>query len=78
VRFDAGDYLEAVFDAILSGELTEGETFKVFTVGETPSRAKFCDATPEQQAAMDDVYVRIAAGEFAEDFGAIKSEAYGF
>ena len=35
-----------------------------------------CEPTPEQQAAMDDVYAQIAAGEFAEEFGAIAAEAY--
>lgn len=78
VQFDAGDYLEVIFDAILTGELGPGETF-FFTVGEFPFvGAKFCDATPEQEAALDDVKSRIAAGEFADDFFAIKSEAYGF
>ena len=38
--------------------------------------AVICDPTPEQQTAMDDVYAQIAAGDFAEQFGAIKGEAY--
>jgi hypothetical protein len=49
----------------------------VFKVGidEEPG-AIICDATPEQQAAMDEVYTQIAAGDFAADFGAIKGQAY--
>lgn len=77
VRFDGGDYLRSVMDGIISGTVTEG-TVRVFRVGVDPEPgAVICDATPEQQAAMDEVYARIAAGELAEDFGAIKGEAYG-
>lgn len=77
VRFDGGDYLRSVMDGIISGSITEG-TVRVFRVGVDPEPgAVICDATPEQQAAMDEVYARIAAGELAEDFGAIKGEAYG-
>ena len=77
VRFDGGDYVSAIFPQILSGEVKEGE-IKVFRVGVDPEPgAEICDATPEQQAAMDDVYAQIANGDFAADFGAIKGEAYG-
>jgi hypothetical protein len=56
--------------------MTEG-TVKVFRVGVDPEPgAVLCDPTPEQQAAMDDIYSRIAAGEFAEAFGAIAGEAF--
>ncbi len=78
VQFDAGDYLAVIFDAILSGELTEGETF-FFNVGDYPFvGAKFCDASPDQEAALEDVKARIAAGEFFNELLAIKAEAYGF
>jgi hypothetical protein len=38
--------------------------------------AEICQPTPEQQTAMDDVYAKIAAGEFAAQFGEIKGTAY--
>lgn len=77
VRFDAADYLETIFAEIISGDLEEGG-IRYFKVGvdEQPG-AVICDATPEQQTAMDEVYQRVADGEFAEAFGQIKAEAYG-
>lgn len=76
-RFDGGDYVSAIFPQILSGDVKEGE-IKVFKVGIDPEPgAVICDATPEQQAAMDEVYAQIANGDFAGDFGAIKGQAYG-
>jgi basic membrane protein A and related proteins len=78
VRFDAADYLETIFDEILSGDLEEGG-IRRFQVGvDDQPGAVICDATPEQQEAMDTVYSQIAAGDFADLFGQIKSEAYGF
>jgi hypothetical protein len=76
VRFDGGDYVRAVMDEIVAGEFAEGDvrTFRV-GVDEEPG-AVICDATPEQQEAMDGVYEQIAAGEFEDEFGAIKAEAY--
>ncbi len=75
-RFDGGDYVSAIFPLILSGEVNEGE-IKVFRVGVDPEPgAMICDPTPEQQTAMDEAYAQIAAGDFAEAFGAIKGEAY--
>ena len=78
VQFDAGDYLEVIFEQILSGDLSPGETL-MFNVGDYPFvGAKFCDATAEQEAALEAMKERIAAGEFADEFFAIKAEAYGF
>jgi basic membrane protein A len=77
VQFDAGDYVAAIFDAILAGELTEGDRL-VFRVGEFDKvGAKLCDPTPEQEEALQAVRDQIAAGEFDELFGGIKAEAYG-
>lgn len=76
VRFDAGDYLGTIFGEIQNGDFTEG-TVRVFRVGVDPEPgAVICDATDEQQAAMDEVYDQIANGDFAADFGAIKGQAY--
>ena len=45
----------------------------MFHVGVDPEPgAEICDPTPEQKTAMDDVYAKIAAGEFADQFVAIK------
>lgn len=78
VRFDAADYLQTIFDEILSGDLEEGSV-RLFKVGVDPQPgAQICDPTDEQQEAMDDIYQRIADGEFTDTFNQIKSDAYGF
>ena len=60
VKFDGGDYLHAVMKDIVAGKLQEGET-KEFKVGVDPEPgAVICNATPEEQAAMDEVYRQIA------------------
>lgn len=76
VRFDAGDYLDTILAEILDGSFKEGD-IRVFRVGVDPQPgAEICDATADQQAAMDAVYEQIAAGDFAAQFGAIKGQAY--
>lgn len=76
VKFDGGDYVRAVMEDIVTGEFTEG-TVKQFKVGVDPEPgALICDATAEEQAAMDDIYTRVAGGEFAADLGAIAGEAF--
>lgn len=76
VKFDGGDYVRAVMDDIVSGAFKEGDV-KQFKVGVDPEPgAVICDPTDEQQAAMDDVYARIAAGEFADAFAEIQAEAF--
>lgn len=78
VRFDAADYLDTVFEEIFSGELEEGG-IRLFNVGVDPQPgAVICDATDEQQEAMDEIYQRIADGEFEDLLNEIKSDAYGF
>lgn len=77
VRFDAGDYLDTLFAELLDGSFVEGDV-RVFHVGVDPEPgALICDATPEQQEAMDAAYALIASGDLAADFGAIKGDAYG-
>jgi basic membrane protein A len=77
VRFDGGDYIEALFDELLAGEFTEGE-IKTFHVGVDPEPgAAICDASPEQQDAMDEINLTIASGDLGGLFAEIKSEAYG-
>jgi basic membrane protein A len=77
VVFDGGVYMNAAVPAILAGELSEGES-KLFLVGEfEPVGAYFCDATPEQEEALQAVRDQIAAGEFDELFNGIKAEVFG-
>jgi len=68
--------LRAVMAEIIAGTLKEGDT-KAFKVGVDPEPgAVICDPTPDQQAAMDDLYAQIGAGDFDELFGQIASEAF--
>jgi basic membrane lipoprotein Med (substrate-binding protein (PBP1-ABC) superfamily) len=78
VRFDGGDYVREIFPLILSGEATEGQVI-VFSPGTEPdvAGAVICEATPEQQAEMDEAYDLVASGDLDADFGAIAGEAYG-
>jgi basic membrane protein A len=76
VKFDAGDYVKAVMKEIIAGTFHEGDT-KTFKVGVDPEPgAVICNATPEQQAAMDAVYKQIAAGDFDDQFAAIDAAAF--
>jgi basic membrane protein A and related proteins len=75
VKYDGGDYVRAVMAAIVAGTFKEGDT-KTFKVGVDPeSGATLCDPTPEQQTAMDDIYAKIAAGDFDADFDKITAAA---
>jgi len=77
VKFDAGDYLDTIFDEILSGKAVEGGARK-FTVGVDPQvGAEICGATPEEEAALADLNTRIGQGEFADEINSILGEAYG-
>lgn len=76
VRYDASDYLDTVLAELQAGTMREGE-IRVFRVGVDPQPgARICRPSTEQQAEMDAVYARIAAGEFAALFGEIKGTAY--
>ena len=78
VQFSAGDYIETLLQLIADGDFGEGETF-TFSVGQFPFvGAKMCGATADQQAEFDAELGRIAAGDYAEPFYAIKAAAYGF
>jgi basic membrane lipoprotein Med (substrate-binding protein (PBP1-ABC) superfamily) len=78
VRFDGGDYVREIFPLILSGEAVEGDII-TFSPGEDPdvAGAVICEATPEQQAEMDEVYALVASGDLAAKFGEIAGQAYG-
>ena len=76
VKFDGGDYVRAVMKLIIAGTFKEGD-IKKFKVGVDPEPgAVICNATADEQAKMDDIYKRIAAGEFAGPLGAIAGKAF--
>ena len=78
VRYDAGDYVGPVLEELVAGELQPGDV-RTFRVGVDPQPgAVICEPTPEQQTAMDDVFASIAAGDFADQFFALKKEIYKF
>ncbi len=75
-RFDGGDYLDTLLAELIAGTFKEGD-IRVFHVGvDKEPGAVICGASAEDQAAMDAVYTKIAAGDYAADFGAIKGKAY--
>jgi basic membrane protein A len=76
VRFDAGLYAISIFDKILSGEIQRGDKYTFHVGVDDVVGAVICDATPEQQAAMDEAYALIASGDLQDEFDAIKAEAY--
>ena len=78
VRFDGGDYVREIFPLILTGEAVEGDII-IFSPGEVPdvSGAVICEATPEQQAEMDEAYALVASGDLDAQFGEIAGQAYG-
>ena len=76
VTFDGGDYVKAVMKLIVEGKFKEGDT-KKFKVGIDPEPgAVICNPTPDQKAAMDAVYKKIAAGDLAADFAKIAAVAF--
>lgn len=80
VRFDGGDYVIEAMKRIIAGTFKEGEklTFRPGdNAGPNASPGAFiCSPTPEQDAAMQKIYAKLAAGELAAALGAIKGKAY--
>ena len=78
IKFDAGDYIEPIFEEILAGTATEGGNRK-FTVGVDPQvGGEICNPTPEMASELEALNERIGAGEFDDKIFEILSEAYGF
>ncbi|HVE18544.1 MAG TPA: BMP family ABC transporter substrate-binding protein, partial [Ilumatobacteraceae bacterium] len=76
VMFSGGDYVKAIMKLLIAGKFKEGD-IKKFTVGIDPEPgAKICNATPDQQKAMDDIYAKIANGDFAAQLGEIAGKAF--
>jgi basic membrane protein A len=76
VKFDGGDYIDSILQEIADGTFHEGDV-RVFRVGVDPQPgAEICAPTPDEAAAMEELYSQIAAGDFVDAFGAIKGQAY--
>ena len=78
VRFDGGDYVREIFPQILDGSAVEGDII-VYSPGEEPdvAGAVICEATADQQTAMDEAYALVASGDLDAAFGEIAGEAFG-
>ena len=75
VKFDGGDYVRPSWRD-LDGTFKEGD-IKTFKVGVDPEPgAVICDATPEQQAAMDESTPRSQPASSTTQFGEIAAEAF--
>jgi basic membrane protein A and related proteins len=76
VMFAPGDYAKSVMEDFDDGTFQRG-SIKHFEVGVDPETgAAICNATPEEQAAMDEVYRQLKDGEHADELGAIAAEAF--
>jgi basic membrane protein A and related proteins len=77
VKFDAGDYATAIFNEILAGKISRGET-RVFHVGVDPQPgAQICNPTADETTAMDAAGKLISSGALKDQFDAISKAAYG-
>jgi hypothetical protein len=78
VKFDGGDYLSALITKLLAGTYKEGDVYTFHVGTDEEPGAQICDATTEQQAALDMVSSEIAAGKYKEALFAIQKKAYNF
>ncbi len=70
ILYNPSLYLEQVIKAYAAGEMTEGESLGVFGAGDGVGiGAVVCDATPEEQATLDDFSEQLAAGELDAHLG---------
>ena len=78
IKFDAGDYIQPIFDEILAGTATEGGNRK-FTVGlDEEAGAQFCDGASQDMIDMLDAHnAAIGAGEHNDKIFEILGIAYG-
>jgi basic membrane lipoprotein Med (substrate-binding protein (PBP1-ABC) superfamily) len=76
IVFDGGRYAEQSIPFIISGELTEGETFQFPTLPDL-NGAELCDASAEAQSLVDESFVAVTSdGELLGVLGGISGEAY--
>ena len=78
VKFDGGDYLNALFTKLLAGQFKEGATYTFHVGVDKEPGAAICNATADQQKALDTVASDIAAGKFKDALFAIQKKAYNF
>ncbi len=78
VQFSAADYLETIFNRILTGDFGEGDVL-LFTPAEFDFvGAKLCGGSAEAQAQLDAARERLVNGEMADALYQIAATAYGF
>jgi basic membrane protein A len=78
VKFDGGDYLNALFTKLLDGQFKEGSTYTFHVGVDSEPGAVICKASSDQQKALDTVAKDIAAGKFKDALFAIQKKAYNF
>ena len=78
VKFDGGDYLNALFTKLLAGQFKEGAVYTFHVGVDKEPGAQICGATADQQKAMDTVASDIAADKFKDALFAIQKKAYNF
>ncbi|HUP74604.1 MAG TPA: BMP family ABC transporter substrate-binding protein [Acidimicrobiales bacterium] len=78
VKFDGGDYLSALITKLLAGTYKEGDVYTFRVGADKEPGAQICDATTEQQTALDTVSSEIAAGKYKDALFAIQKKAYNF
>ncbi len=76
IAFDGGEYAEAVFPLIISGELSEGETYTFDTATDDINGARLCDPSPEAQELVDGSFAALTDGALLGQLGEISAEAY--
>ncbi|MDE0701939.1 MAG: hypothetical protein OXH61_14595 [Acidimicrobiaceae bacterium] len=76
IVFDAGLYARELLPRIISGELTEGSTYR-FPTQAGLNGALLCDASAETQALLDEAFDSVASdGELLGALDGISGEAY--
>ena len=78
VKFDGGDYLNALITKLLAGTYKEGDVYSFHVGVDKEPGAEICNATADQQKALDAVGSDIAAGKFKDALFAIQKKAYNF
>ncbi len=73
IRFQPGAYFRTSLEQFLAGEFESGIIYEA-QLGQEPVGAILCDPTPEQQAALDEIYAGIQAGDIDPEALRIEQE----
>jgi basic membrane protein A len=67
ITYNPALYLRSAIESFGAGEIVEGEQLALYGVGDGVGvGARICDATPEEQAVIDETVAGIASGEIAD------------